>query len=425
MLLLKGGAMLISFLYVPLLLESMNSVNYGIWLTLTSMVSWVSMLDIGLGNGLRNKLAESLAKGNEHLGKEYVSTAYVSIISLSSLLGLVFIASYQFINWVDVLNADGIDSAQLSNLVLVVFLSFCAQFSLSLINSILYALQMPALSSLIGLIGQLGAFIVVYILSKNGQNSLLLLGSVISIIPPIVLLTSSIILFGFKYKKISPSISCFDKSKVVSVLSIGIKFFILQIITIVLFQSNNIIITHTIGAEAVVEYNISYKYMSILVMLYSMIVMPLWSASTDAYFRNDFDWIKNTVKKMNKIIMLFILIGALMLIVSPFLYDFWLGENNVAISWTSTLCLYWYTVVMICYQTYGYIINGIGKLKIQMLITSIMALVYIPLAYILGNKYGLLGVLFVFASSATINFIWSKIQYTKLINGTASGVWDK
>lgn len=50
---IKGISLGISLLYVPLLLHSMNSINYGIWLTLTSIVSWVAMCDIGLGNGLR------------------------------------------------------------------------------------------------------------------------------------------------------------------------------------------------------------------------------------------------------------------------------------------------------------------------------------------------------------------------------------
>ena len=78
----KGLSMLISFLYVPLLLNSMDSENYGVWLTLTSLVSWVAIFDIGLGNGLRNKLAEALARNDELLGRKYVSTAYITIFSV-------------------------------------------------------------------------------------------------------------------------------------------------------------------------------------------------------------------------------------------------------------------------------------------------------------------------------------------------------
>ena len=90
MMLIKGLSMLISFLYVPLLYNTFDTTSYGVWLTLTSLVSWVAMFDVGLGNGLRNKLAESLAQGDNVLAKKYVSTAYVYITILVSCLIIVF-----------------------------------------------------------------------------------------------------------------------------------------------------------------------------------------------------------------------------------------------------------------------------------------------------------------------------------------------
>ena len=67
---IKGISLGISLLYVPLLLHSMNSINYGIWLTFNfKFVSWVAMCDIGLGNGLRNKLSETIAAADYLLGK--------------------------------------------------------------------------------------------------------------------------------------------------------------------------------------------------------------------------------------------------------------------------------------------------------------------------------------------------------------------
>lgn len=58
---IKGLDTLIYFVLVPLTLGYLNAYEYGIWLTLSSILSWINSFDIGLGNGLRNKLAESLA----------------------------------------------------------------------------------------------------------------------------------------------------------------------------------------------------------------------------------------------------------------------------------------------------------------------------------------------------------------------------
>ncbi len=423
---IKGVSLLISLLYVPLLLHSMNAVNYGIWLTLTSLIAWISMFDIGLGNGLRNKLSIALANGNKQLGRTYVSTAYICISALVLILIILFVAIQQFVSWQDILNATAVDKKQLDLLVFIVFAAFGLQFVLNLINSILLAMQMPAFSSFILMAGQLFSFIVVFILVKIFHvNSLLILGGTISLIPPAVMLVSSIILFKSKYKDISPSFKYFNIYKIKDILSLGIKFFIIQIITIVLYQTNNLIITHTVGNSAVVEYNVAYKYMHVLVMVFTIIVTPLWSATTEAYTKKDFAWIKGINRQMRKIVVIMACIGLVMLIVSKQVYEIWLGNNELNINFSTSMLLYIYSIFMIMYGNYGYILNGIGKLQIQIYATLILAMAYIPAAIFAGRFWGLNGILLMFALSPMVNYIWSKIQFIKLINGSATGIWNR
>ena len=424
---IKGISLGISLLYVPLLLHSMNSINYGIWLTLTSIVSWVAMCDIGLGNGLRNKLSETIAAADYLLGKVYISTAYVSILSIMCVLfSIFFVVSKMFLSWNSILNAPEIEPSELNLLVNVVFFTFALNFVLSLINSVLFALQMPAVSSILTTLGQFFSFVIVLVLVKCFDiYSLLILGSVISIVPVVVLIISSIILFTGKYKYLSPSFRYIDLTKIKDILALGMKFFVLQIITKVLYQTNNLIIMHIVSNEAVVEYNIAFKYMNVLLMIYTIIVTPLWSATTEAYVKGDLQWIMNVVKKMDKIAFLFILIGLIMLLTSDFVYRIWLDlpKSNVSIATTSLI--YFYVVGNILYANYGYILNGIGKLNLQILVTAILAFLYIPFSYFLGHKYGLSGILSAFATVAIMNFVWSKIQFTKIISGKAYGIWNK
>ena len=60
MLIVKGLSILVSLAYVPLMLKAVDRADYGVLLTLTSIVHWVAMLDIGLGNGLRNSITKDL-----------------------------------------------------------------------------------------------------------------------------------------------------------------------------------------------------------------------------------------------------------------------------------------------------------------------------------------------------------------------------
>lgn len=73
---------LISFMLVPIVMDFVSPEQYGIWLTISSMVAWLSILDVGLGAGMKNRLTEALAKKDMRLAKEYVSTTYISLTCL-------------------------------------------------------------------------------------------------------------------------------------------------------------------------------------------------------------------------------------------------------------------------------------------------------------------------------------------------------
>lgn len=79
---IKGASILLSLLLVPITLDYLNPYEYGIWLTLSSVLMWINYFDIGLGNGLRNKLSEALAVGDDNLARIYVSTS----LALSTIL---------------------------------------------------------------------------------------------------------------------------------------------------------------------------------------------------------------------------------------------------------------------------------------------------------------------------------------------------
>ena len=59
---------------VPVTINYLNEYEYGIWLTLSSIILWIDTFDIGLGNGLRNKLGCAIAENDYSKGKAYVST---------------------------------------------------------------------------------------------------------------------------------------------------------------------------------------------------------------------------------------------------------------------------------------------------------------------------------------------------------------
>ena len=80
-------------------------------------------------------------------------------------------------------------------------------------------------------------------------------------------------------------------------MNLGVKFFFIQITTIVMFASGNFIITQLYGPAEVTPYNISYRLFAATVTVFTIIIAPFWSAYTEAITMKDFTWIKKVLKK--------------------------------------------------------------------------------------------------------------------------------
>ena len=127
-LLIKSMSIAIGLVLVPLTIHYINPSQYGIWLTLSSMIAWISFFDIGFTHGLRNKFAEAKAKGDDQAVRIYISTTYyyISLIFIALWLFLLFIN--QFITWHSLLSLPPAMEKEVSQLAMLVFTYFCFQF---------------------------------------------------------------------------------------------------------------------------------------------------------------------------------------------------------------------------------------------------------------------------------------------------------
>jgi O-antigen/teichoic acid export membrane protein len=412
-----------SLLLVPLTIHYVNPVQYGIWLTLSSIITWFSFFDIGFGNGLRNKFAESVALGKYKLARTYVSTTYaiLGIISISATSIFFFLNNY--INWSKVLNAPIALNKELGLLALIVFTFFCVQFVLQLITVILTADQQPAKASLFNLLGSVLSLLLIFILTKTTKGSLIYLGLSLSAMPMLVLVLSTIWFYTHEYKRYAPSFKYVKFKYSKNLLNLGGKFFIIQIGALVLFQTDNIIIAQLFGSKEVTTFNVAYKLFSAILMVFTIIITPLWSAYTDAYSRNDMDWIKKSLQKMRNLWVAIIVVTALVLLVSASVFRWWIGDS-VIVPLNLSLALALYVIVYTWQTIHVFLLNGIGKIKLQLYLVIISALVNIPLAFFLGKRIGLAGVSLANTLLFIIMGVVFFIQVSKILNKKAKGIWN-
>jgi O-antigen/teichoic acid export membrane protein len=417
-LLIKGISIGISLLLVPLSIGYINPAQYGIWLTLSSVISWLSFFDIGFTHGLRNKFAEAKAKGNTDVAKIYVSTTYFYVGIIFFALWLILLFINRFVNWHILLKLPPEMELEVSRLAILILTYFCFQFVFRVINTILIADQQPAKASLLDMLGQLLGLLLILALRKFTSGSLLYLGLVVGAAPLLVAFTANLILFNSKYKVYKPSLKFVRKEYAKNIMQLGVKFFVIQVVGIIQFESSLVIIAHYFGPMAVTYFNIAYKYFFALQMVFIIVISPLWTGVTDAYNTGDIIWIKNAIKKYLYILVPFIFTGLIMLLLASKIYNIWVGEDvaqNIEF-YISLLCLVLVITNMFTY-IFVFVINGIGALRIQFLagIISSSCFFLLTLLFIKQFQLGVKSVLIASIITNLYGYVIAPIQVYKIL----------
>jgi len=419
---IRGGSIAISIILLPITLHYINATEYGIWLTLTSIIGWFSFFDIGFGNGLRNKFTEAVSKGQHELARIYVSTTYAILTIIISIVLVVFFFINPLIDWAQILNASDVMIRELRLLALIVFAFFCIQFVLQLLTTILTANQQPAKASLFNFLGSLLSLLIIFFLTKTTKGNLIYLGAVFSFAPVFVLVVASFWCFLGEYRKYIPSIRYVKFAFAKDLMSLGLKFFIIQIAFVIFYQTSNIIIAQLFGPEEVTSYNVAYKYFGIIPMLFGIVLAPFWSAFTEAWHKNDKAWMESTMKRFKLLCVLVLVLAILMFIFSPIVYRIWVGKE-VYVSLSVSAVMAAYVVINAWNGIHSNFLNGIGKVKLQLFISLIGSVINIPLAIFFGQNLGIYGVVLSTTIISLISAIFLPIQYHKIMHNKARGIW--
>ena len=412
----KGISIAISLILVPMTLNYVDSGTYGIWLTLSSVVGWISFFDIGINNGLKNRLTETLARNDKELSRTYVSTTYVMLSLIFIPLMIVIVLMAPYINWASLLNIDIGENNGLVAAVCIIVTYFCLNFILSTINVVLLAHQEPADASLRSLIQQVFSLIIIYLLTLTTQGNLVNLCVGLCLSPLVVVTLFNITLFKGKYHDLRPSFKYVDFHKLPDLLKLGVKFFIIQIAGIVQFQMVNILIMRNFGADEVTSYNIAYKYFNVLYMIWGILITPIWAAVTDAAARNEYSWISNMQKKYLRIWFLLAIVGVFMLVISNTVYKLWVGDK-VSVTFMLSLWVFIFNMVLMFGSIYVQILNGLGQLNVQTIASCISPFVFLGVTWLLINNG--VGVYAIIIGSVVANFngfLLAPIQCMRLIN---------
>ena len=424
-LILQGGSIMISLILLPISLNFVSVEEYGIWLTINSILMWTANLDLGLGSGLKNCLGKELAIGDYLKSRQYISTAYFLVVLIMTIVSIVFFVISKGIIWSQIFNLNETYSRIIQKTMNVVVYMFFIKFVLQIVNVIFDSMQFGFVGKLNNLISQIVILGIVLYYSKSSSGNLLNLGVIYSLVPICVFAISSGLLF-IKKPELRPSVKLVKFELIRDMYDLGLKFFLIQLSMILLFQTSSVMIIRYFGPDEVVQYNIAFNLFSMITVIFTTISTPYWSSYINAWALKDISWIRKTNRNLFKIWLLVVLFGLILLIFSDVIYSIWLGRD-LEIPFKLSIAMFFYSSLFSFTGIFNMFINATGKIYLQMIFLVVSCLLYFPILnlFIKNLKFGLIS----FPISLLVISIYSifiaPIQYKKLINDSAVGFWGK
>lgn len=420
--LIKGWSAVVVLLLVPATLHCLGEYQNGIWLTISSLLLWIDNMDIGLGNGLRNKVAEYMAHDETERTRRLISSTFAMLTCIIIPVLLILLLLIAVSDPYGVLNAEPSKVSHLDQVLMVTVTLVCTSFIFKLIGNFYMGLQLPAVSNLLIALGQTLALVGTYIVLWSGSHSLMHIALVNTAAPLLVYLIAYPITFYYKYPQLRPAFSLINLKEAKEVVNMGAQFFIMQISSVVLFMTSNLLISKLFSPSMVTPYQITYRYFSVLLVAFTVICMPFWNATTNAYERNDIEWIRQATRKLRLMTIGILVMMMVMVVISPWVYDIWIGD--ITIDFRMSIVMATYIFILIYSMRYSYFINGIGKLRLQLIFTVSAAIIFIPLAYLATQwTHNIIWFMVVMCLVNIPGLIINRIQFHKLINGKATGIW--
>lgn len=422
---IKLLSMLIEFVKVPLILSYLSTEVYGVWLTIVSLVLWTQNFDFGLSSGLKYKFTELLAKGDDEGARGIVSTAYFSfgglmIIVFCCLSPLIF-----HLDWNGLLNVYTVSSSELSWTVFVVFFFFVVQLVAEQMTNLLRADQKAAIADVFKPIANVISLGLVLLIGMFSTNSLFFASIAMAAPYAVLLVVINIFFFSSRYQNYRPSFGRVSKKYLKDIYSLGLKFFISQLSSLVVFSSANLLISHFLSPEDVSIYSTARTYFGLILVFNGVVLVPVMTAITDAYAKNEFVWLKENMKKVFKVEAFFAVGVIFMFFLSEWFISLWTG-NRISIPMDLSISLTLYSLLNLVSMTYSNFVAGVGKMTLTVIINLVKIVFYLPLAIFALQYFGLSGIVWTIILVNTIpNCVFNIIQYYKIISGRATGIWNR
>jgi O-antigen/teichoic acid export membrane protein len=392
-LVVRGTFVGTNLLSIPITKQYLGIEQFGVWILLSTMMSWIALADMGLTNSLVNFLSTALANNDGKKAQKAVSSASFPILGIGIVLLFTALFLSGLVPWEQVFNLRISSSLQKETrwAITVSMCLFALRIPLSIPRCLFTAYQQGYIYQLWVGLANLTSLLSLFVAQYYRVNLPWLIGIFFGLSMSGDLL-AGIDMFYFRQKWLRPTWSSCDFRLFKGLIKTGFQFWIAQICAICLFQTDLLVVSQLFGVVEVATYGVLLRLFSIIEAVSSSFVTPLWPAYSDAKARGDYQWIRKTF--WNSILgasIWSIGMGSLLVFLSPTILKYWLGKDVFLVPELPFYMLLTYGLISTTHCV-GILVNGLGRLRVQSFAGPMASVCNVGLSILLGKMIGIQGV---------------------------------
>jgi O-antigen/teichoic acid export membrane protein len=173
----------------------------------------------------------------------------------------------------------------------------------------------------------------------------------------------------------------------------GSGFLLIQIAGAVVFSSDNVVVSHYLGAAQVTPYNVTWRLVGLTAVLQSLVFPALWPAYAEAYARGDLGWMRQAFRlMMRSTLALNLVCGVGLIAFGKTAIRWWAGEAAVPSLMLLAVMALW-AVISGCMTAESCLLAAVNRTRAQGVLSIIAAAANLALSIVLVQRIGAVGVI--------------------------------
>jgi O-antigen/teichoic acid export membrane protein len=389
----KGTTLLVSAATIPITVRYLGSEGYGLWITITSAATMFFVLDIGVANTLSNLISEAYSANDKDRAATYFATAFWLVLGISAIFGLAGWIFWPHVPWVSAFHVQNPALVtETSRAMAAAFVVFLLALPTGLVTKVLGGYQELHASNLFAAAGSaLSFFAVIAVVSFHGSLPVLIAAYAGSTVLANAACLLWICLFHKPWMKPWPRL--IDPGSIGRIFRTGFQFFAIQLAALVIFSTDNLIISHYLSPAYVTPYAITWRLVGYATAAQSLILPAVWPAYSEAYAKRDLPWIRLTYNRVR-----WISVAALVAVCSTMLFAgrniirVWAGPAAVPSTLLIQLMCVWMVICVFC-TNQSCLMGATSRVSKQAISSLLSAVVNLGLSILWIKTMGTEGVI--------------------------------